>query len=438
VSNPPDSSGRGQRLAPSGRTVAARVLERVEKDGAFAAAALDAEFSRAASLDVRERGLATEIVYGVLRTRGALLSRIGRHASRGLPDAVARAHLLVAAYQIFLLDRVPAHAAVDAAVTALRALRGAKVAGFANAVLRKLSAEAASLDRSAAILESAQPWLFAALTEAVGADEAAALLGAHSAEPHTAVRVVGTRTAPPWLDELPRGRVSPRSRLLARDGDPRRRDGYDTGAFVLQEEGAQGVALALGARPGDSVLDACAGRGQKTSLLREQIGESASLWATDLYLDKLAALKSEFSRLRLATPDVAAVDWSVGEGPVPGGFDRVLVDAPCTGTGTLRHRPEIALRLQPDDPARLGALAESILRRAAVRGKPGARVVFAVCSVLNAECEAVAARVTDVLEPAPFDAPELTGVIPADATSFRLTPLQHGTDGFFVASFIRR
>jgi 16S rRNA (cytosine967-C5)-methyltransferase len=206
---------------------------------------------------------------------------------------------------------------------------------------------------------------------------------------------------------------------------------------VIQDEGAQVVSFALGARPGDRVLDACAGRGQKTSLLREQIGQTAELWAVDLYPEKLAILESEFRRLRLALPRTEAVDWTIGDGSVPTGFDRVLVDAPCTGTGTLRRRPEIARRLSPDDPARLGALAERILRRAAGRGKPGGKVVFAVCSVLPEEGEAVVGRVADVLAPAPFDAPEIAHIAAPSSTSFRLTPGKHGTDGFFVASFTR-
>lgn len=432
------SAGRAPK---AGRVVAARVLERVEKDGAFAAAALDAELSRATSLDERERGLATEIVYGVLRTRAALAARIARHAKRGLPDdSVVAAHLLSAAYQILLLSRVPAHAAVDAAVTSIKGVRGPKVAGFANAVLRKIAAEATPLDREGAVLESAAPWLRAALEDAVGADEAAALLGARESatEARTAVRLVAGKPVPAWLEAAARGVVSPRARLVVRGGDLRKREGYEAGAFVVQEEGAQAVALALGAREGESVLDACSGRGQKSLLVREEIGPSARLWAADLYADKLSALGDEFARLGLVPPQVAAVDWTVGEGAVPGGFDRVLVDAPCTGTGTLRHRPEIARRLGPGDPARLGALAESIVRRASTRGRSGARVVFAVCSVLREECEAVVARVSDVLEPAPFDAPELEGLVAPDVTSFRLTPLRHGTDAFFIASFRRR
>jgi len=111
---------------------------------------------------------------------------------------------------------------------------------------------------------------------------------------------------------------------------------------------------------------------------------------------------------------------------------------PCTGVGTLRRRPEIARRLAPDDPARLGELAARILRGAASRAKPGGRVVFSVCSVLAAEAESVTESVRDLLEPAPFDAPEVHALFGPDATELRLLPLAHATDGYFVASFVRR
>jgi 16S rRNA (cytosine967-C5)-methyltransferase len=132
------------------------------------------------------------------------------------------------------------------------------------------------------------------------------------------------------------------------------------------------------------------------------------------------------------------VDWSVGRGGLGGDFDRVLVDAPCSGTGTLRRRPEILRRLGPADPARLAGLAESILRSAAACAKPGGAVLFAVCSVLREECEELVARVGDVLEPAPFEAPELPAELVAGKTSLRLLPGVHGTDGYFMASFRRR
>jgi len=172
-------------------------------------------------------------------------------------------------------------------------------------------------------------------------------------------------------------------------------------------------------------------------LLAERL-ESGTLVACDLYPEKLAALGEEARRLKLPEITGRAVDWSVGQGSLAAEFDRVLVDAPCSGTGTLRRRPEILRRLGPEDPVRLGVLAESILRSAASLAKPGASVVFAVCSVLSAECEALVERVGDILEPQPFVAPELPEELIAGKTSLRLLPGLHGTDGYFMASFRRR
>src|SRR5688500_13559294 len=130
-------------LVPTARSVAATVISRVIADNAFAAPTLDTELDRAIQLDGRDRALATELVYGTLRLYGWLADRVARHAKRGIDglDPIVVAHLVVAAYQIFVLSRVPAFAAVSEAVSAVRALRGAHVAGFANAVLRKVASE---------------------------------------------------------------------------------------------------------------------------------------------------------------------------------------------------------------------------------------------------------------------------------------------------------
>jgi 16S rRNA (cytosine967-C5)-methyltransferase len=424
-------------VAVSARSVAALAVVRVLRDGAFAAAALSAELDRATALQERDRALATELLYGTLRMRTALEARLAPLAPRGLKDVIVKAELLVAAYQLLSLDRVPAFAAVNAAVGAVRAARGPQVAGFANAVLRKLSNSGQKLVAKEAALDNVAPWLMAALTRAVGTEEAHALI-VPQLEKVVGLRLLAERPIPEWLAGSTAGRASPRSRLIQGEGDPRKREGFAEGSFVVQEEGAQAIALALGARVGERILDACAGRGQKTSLFAELVGDAGAVWATDVYPKKLEALQADFERLRLPTPQLRAVDWTVGVGDVPADFDRVLVDAPCTGTGTLRRRPEIAARLQPTDPARLSALAETILRSAATRAKPGGRVVFAVCSVLEEECEALVARVLDVLEPAPFDCPELCGILTEGATSFRIGPTQFATDGYFAASFSKR
>jgi 16S rRNA (cytosine967-C5)-methyltransferase len=435
--NEPKDDSELSPPSASARSVAALAVVRVLRDGAFAAAALSAELERASSLPDRDRALATELLYGTLRMRAALEARLAPLAPRGLKDVIVKAELLVAAYQLLSLDRVPAFAAVNAAVGAVRAARGPQVAGFANAVLRKLANSGQKLVAKEAALDNVAPWLVEALTRAVGVEEAQALI-VPQPEKIVGLRLISQRPVPAWLAASGVGRASPRSRLIQGEGDPRKREGWSEGSFVVQEEGAQAVGLALGARPGERILDACAGRGQKTSLFAEQVGTAGSVWATDVYPKKLDALQADFERLLLPAPEVRSVDWTVGVGDVPADFDRVLVDAPCTGTGTLRRRPEIAARLQATDPARLSALAETILRVAATRAKPGGRVLFAVCSVLEAECEALVARVLDVLEPMPFDAPELSGILPDGATSFRLGPTRFATDGYFVASFVRR
>lgn len=424
----------------SAREVAVQAVIRVLRDGAYGAAALSTELERAQGLAERDRALATELLYGTLRFRTALEARLAPLAPRGLKDVVVKAELLVAAYQLLSLDRIPAFAAVNAAVNGVRAVRGPQVAGFANAVLRKLSQSGEKLEAGQAARDNVAPWLLDALKDSVGEEEASALV-VPQREKVVGLRLLAARPVPEWLQSSPVGKASPRSRLIRGEGDPRKREGYAEGTFVVQEEGAQAIGLLLGARPGERILDACAGRGQKTSLFVEQVGANGSVWATDVYPKKLEALAVELERLQLPPAQVRALDWTVGVGEVPADFDRVIVDAPCTGTGTLRRRPEIAARLQAEDPARLSELAERILRSAATRAKSGGRVLFAVCSVLRSECEDLVMRVSDVLEPAPFDCPEIGQLAknaPESASELRIGPTSFETDGYFAASFLKR
>jgi len=401
---------------------------------------LDAEIDKHPQLDARDRGLATELVYGTVRCYPALLKALRSHAPRGLPedDWAFIVPLVIAAYQVLYLDRVPAFAAVDAAVGQISRVRGKPLGGFANAVLRKLGRSVHSQEQ--AVFESAPPWLTQALRSAVGERETRALLGI-SDSGGFAPGFLGLRYKTGQLPSQEIANAEPSPLLdgayrVRRAGDPRRLAGYQAGHFSVQEEGAQFVAAALGAKSGERVLDACAGRGQKTMLLAERVGAGV-VWASDLYPAKLAALAEEARRLQLPEIRTRALDLTQGVGDLPGDFDRVLVDAPCSGTGTLRRRPEILLRLRPEDPTRLAQLAEKILRTVCPLVRPGGRLVFAVCSVLPEECEAVVARVSDILAPIAFDSPEVTRVFGANTTSFRLLPGAHGTDGYFAASLCR-
>jgi 16S rRNA (cytosine967-C5)-methyltransferase len=441
---------------PTARQVAALVLGRVDKDAAFAAAALDAELGRAVQLDARDRAFATELVYGTLRVQPWLDAEIARCAPRGIGglDAETRFQLELAAYQLFFLSRVPAFAAVNEAVEHVRIKRGVKVSRFANAVLRKLAgrAEHMSEDELARLpaqagWESTPEWLKSALSRAVGEEGARSFLSplARDGSVPVGIRVERAEEREGWLHKLREaapaasfepGRVSPLAILARGAGRPRALPGYDEGAWSIQEEGSQVVALAVGARPRDRVLDACAGRGNKSAVLARAVAPEGALDAADSHPAKLDRLVDELARLGLAPRSTLAVDWSVGSGACHTLYDRALVDAPCSGTGTLRHRPEILLRRSADDLAVLASTQRAILRQVSEYVVPRGRLVYAVCSVLREEAEEVVDVVlkeTPTLELAPFDAPPADALAGPGVSSLRLLPDVHGTDGYFLA-----
>jgi 16S rRNA (cytosine967-C5)-methyltransferase len=187
--------------------------------------------------------------------------------------------------------------------------------------------------------------------------------------------------------------LSPLGLYLRRSGSPRALPGYKEGAFSVQEEGAQLLALAIGALPGERIADICAGHGGKTTLLARQVGSTGSLIAVDQDERKLDAIPGELKRIDLSDVplELHAIDMSVGTGGLSADFDRVLVDAPCTGLGTVLRRPELLLRLQPEDPARMSQLQLKILRSAAQLVKPGGLLAYAVCSPTREEGPDVAA-----------------------------------------------
>ncbi|WP_394826214.1 16S rRNA (cytosine(967)-C(5))-methyltransferase RsmB [Pendulispora albinea] len=443
----------------SARSVAAEVLTRVERDHAFASAALDAEIARSPQLGPRDRALATELAYGSLRVRRWLEGRLGRHATRPIEklDPRVRVQLVLAAFQLFFLERVPKFAAVSEAVSAVRTSKGPEVAAFANAILRKLAreaeAEAAGLDLEAVAVESAPPWLFETLSRSLGPAGARAYLRSALMPPPNGICVHNASARDHWLNrlrdaapqaEFEAGTISPHAIRARSAGRLHTLPGYAEGAWTLQEEGSQLVALALGARPGDAVLDACAGRGNKTAILAGAVGPTGAVDAADLHPAKLVRLRTELTRLGLTPRATYAVDWSVGAGEVAGTYDRILVDAPCSGTGTLGRRPDLYIRRAPDDLARLTALQVAILSRTVDRLKPGGRLVYVVCSVLREEGEEVVERLLAArpeMEPTPFEgepAARLATEVQAGDTKLRLLPHKHGTDGYFLASLVKR
>jgi 16S rRNA (cytosine967-C5)-methyltransferase len=419
-----------QRRAPldTARGVASTVLHRVCVDQAYASRVLDSELTRT-ELDERDARLATEIVYGALRVLPALDQELDRHLARGRPDPFVFAAMRAAAYQARCL-RVPDHAIVQETVALVKQKRGEGLGKLTNAVLRRV-VEGRPREPQPPTAMVVPPWVEAALTRGLGSEHAARALRLDAPAPPLCLRVgrdhdidaliARLREAHPDA-QVGRGEVAPRCIVVRGVGDPRKLPGFAEGLFAVQDEGAQLIGLLAGAGPGERVLDACAGHGGKTFELLEVVGPEGEVTAVDIHAEKLAQLRVDLERLGLGQrkASLETVDLSVGDGGIAPGFDRVLVDAPCTGLGTLRRRPEILLRLVPEDPARMARLQFSILWQAVKLVRPGGTLTYAVCSGSREE----ALTVTEQLEARLGEIRRLREPVPG-------VPLTPDDDGLF-------
>jgi 16S rRNA (cytosine967-C5)-methyltransferase len=325
----------------SARVLAFDLLQLVESGG-YASELLHA---RTADLDARDAGLVHEMVFGVLRYRAQLDYLIGYYSGRtGRLDSEVRTALRMGIYQIRYLDRVPVHAAVHESVGLVRRARKASAAGFVNAVLRKADrAPVAWPDRATEL--SCPEWMLARWERSYGAEAVRAIARAALEQP---VR-------------------------------------YTRGERV-QDIGSQAIVPLLDLKPGQRFLDLCAAPGNKTAQALESGVEAV---ACDLHYHRLAELKG-------VTRNLVALD---GTQPLPFSrrFDRILVDAPCSGTGTLARNPEIKWRLAPEDLIDLPRRQSALLAQARVTLAPGGRLVYSTCSLEPEENDAVTAAVPPAL-----------------------------------------
>jgi 16S rRNA (cytosine967-C5)-methyltransferase len=380
----------------SSRDVARRVLDRVDKDGAWATLSLDGELTRS-GLDERDRRLVSELVYGVLRNRSRLDRALAAHADlKRTPPRVVTA-LRIAAYQLLFLDRVPGYAAVDDAVNAARAVGGAKLAGFCNAVLRKLATagEPALPSEPRARLEiehSLPAWIAGELAAAAG-DQLAALAAAFGQPAPIVARANALRTTRDALiEQLEAAGVTavpvaaaPMAISLDGLGDPARNASFTAGSWTVQDTGAQLVGLTAAPRAGQRILDACAGVGGKSTHLAELTGDTARIDAADQLPTKLALAADTARRLGITSLTTIACDLLDPAAPLAAAYDLIVLDAPCSGLGVLRRHPDAKWRLKPDDVPRLAALQRRLLDAVVRRLAPGGTLIYSVCTFTTLE-----------------------------------------------------
>ncbi len=439
---------RAARVSPA-RECAFAVVRRVFEQGAYADRALNAE---AVALGPRERAFAMQLSYGTVQWRATLdhvASKLTRKPLTQLDPPVLAA-LRLGLYQLLLLGGVADHAAVNESVElAKRDSRAG--ASLVNAVLRRAAREGPAIlggldDRtaaSAAIRWSVPEWLAALWFEELGADQARALLGRVNEPAESALRVNSlVADAAEVVSRLPVTVATDPSipeAIVLRDAfDAHASAPWREGAIMPQSRGSMLVARVLNPAVGDRVLDLCAAPGAKTTHLAALIEDRGEVVAVERHPGRAKALAATCARMRAGSvrvevADASAIAWEPR-------FDRVLVDPPCSGLGTLQSRPDVRWRAQPAAIGELAELQARVLAAGAAATKPGGTLVYSVCTISRAEGQDL---IDGFLRANPgFDADHLGAEYPgwtscAGGCYLQLLPHRDGTDGFFIARLRR-
>lgn len=426
-------------MRSSPREVALEVVRRVADEGAYSNRLLPVLLSRS-NLDDRDRAFATELAYGTLRRVPALDAAIAASSSRPVARMTpgARAALRLGAYQLLHM-RIPPHAAVGETVGTLPG----RERGFVNAILRRI-AEARPQppsgddDAALSIRSGMASWAIAELRRLLPGDEVSRAALAFGERAPLTLRVNTCRTTvEDAIDGLRAaglepavGAVHPECLVLP-GGDPTTVPGWREGWFAVQDQSSAFVVETLDPRPGDRILDVCAAPGGKTAFAACRVGVDGTVVAADLHADRAALIPAALTRVGLGAL-VLAQDAT--HPALDGSFDRVLVDAPCSGLGAARRRPELLWRPRRDALSRLARLQVAIVASSADLLRPRGRLVYSVCTFARAETEAAADA---IVRHRPDLRPLETGGPDGSAARHRLWPHRHGTDGMFVAAFER-
>lgn len=444
------------RLVP--RRVALETLLDVSRSDAYASLALDKRLA-AARLYHRDRAFVTQLVYGTLENRLTLDWRIDQflESEDKTLDPVVREILRMGAYQLFYLDRVPDMAAVDESVSLARAMGLEPLTGLVNAVLRSMIRGRDSVVwpkpqedpiRYLSVMFSAPPALARLLVQAYGEHGALEILRYRPKERSVSIRVNYLRCDDERLrslladDDLSfEPGVLPGMYRVHGAGDMTRMRAFQNGLFTIQGESSVLAARMVGAKPGQTVLDACAAPGGKTAVLSEMMNDTGRVYAWDTHAHRVELIRGTANRLKLENVRPAVKDARVPRPDMAMTLDAALVDAPCSGTGVMLEKPDVKYRVSEEGVSELMAVQRDILDAVAPMVRVGGTLVYSTCSILpceNAEqVRAFLARHPEY-EVAPM-AGKLPGALAAheEACGLQLLPNRDGTDGFFICRLRR-
>jgi 16S rRNA (cytosine967-C5)-methyltransferase len=436
------------------RLTALRVLVSCRTNGAWADAALKAQLNRD-GLSGPDAALCSRVVYGVLQNRLLLDFYLGAYCSQK-PDHLQPPLLEIleiGAYQILFLDKIPDSAAVNTSVELAKLVKRGQAAGLVNAVLRKVSQHKNDLpaipdrdtERYLSIKYSHPKWLVKRLLALLGREEAERFLQADNGVAPLTAQVNPLKTTAETLAvELAESGVTatphpwvPGCLELTGTGDLTKLPAFQEGKFLVQDPAARLVSLLAEVRPGQKVLDVCAAPGGKSFSAAFAMENQGEILACDLHENKLKRIREGAERLGLTCIKTAAADGRQRNEPWVERFDVVLVDAPCSGLGIIRKKPDARYK-KPDDLLTLPVIQGAILDNAAAYVRPGGTLVYSTCTILPEENE----QVTDVFlsEHTVFSRESVTLPNPVGETDGQVTlwPQRHGTDGFYICRMTRK
>lgn len=437
------------------REAAMLALNACQRQGGWSDGALKKQLA-AAELSGRDAALATQLCFGVLQNQMLLdfyLSKFSNIPLKRMEGKVVQT-LRLGAYQMLFLTRIPHSAAVNSAVTLVKThCKNPRAAGMVNGILRSMERSLQNMpvipqgDPVAYLstLYSHPEWLVKEFILSLGEEETAQMLAADNSQPPTAVMVNTTRTTAeelkamleadhveaephPWLENC---------LLLHRTGDLERLEAFQQGLFYVQDPASRLAVLAAGAKPGMKVLDCCAAPGGKSFAAAIAMENQGEIVSCDLHPHKKKLIQAGADRLGLTIISPKTADGKVFRPEWENAFDLVLVDAPCSGLGVIRKKPDIRYK-DPAPLADLPAVQLDILRNAARYVKPGGTLMYSTCTLLyreNGEVVETFLAENNSYKAEAFPLPGPVG--PVQGGSVTLWPHRHGTDGFFISKMRR-